>query len=167
MPVTRTYPFQPKSSRSLRPGHYWAIPLDDGRYGCGVVVETDGVDVPGGVMAALLEWSGDQPPTNDDIDHVNQVLHHGIMGIKAITDCGDLVRGQRDLVRYPIELPETVSHRGGGTVWVLRGTRRVREATKEEARDMPAQSTLGFRVLQVRANARLGGGGSGAGQGSR
>jgi len=32
------YPFIPKSNRYLEVGQFWALPLSDGRYGCGRVM---------------------------------------------------------------------------------------------------------------------------------
>ncbi|EKO87041.1 hypothetical protein LEP1GSC020_0876 [Leptospira interrogans serovar Grippotyphosa str. 2006006986] len=32
------YPFVPKSNRSLIPGQFWAIPLNNGKFACGRVI---------------------------------------------------------------------------------------------------------------------------------
>lgn len=36
-----TYPFEPKSIAYLRAGQFWAVPLSDGRFGCGCCVRPD------------------------------------------------------------------------------------------------------------------------------
>jgi hypothetical protein len=42
-----SYPFTPKWNRYLLPGQFWAVPLSDGRFGCGRVMGS----LPGRVAA--------------------------------------------------------------------------------------------------------------------
>jgi hypothetical protein len=156
MTAARDYPWYPKSTKGLEPGHYWSIALDDGTYACGVILETDVSQHPTSVIGALLDWHGDTPP-GPETRTVSSVLKHGQMGIHPISRYGDGVRGHRDLDEYPVSIPETVSHRAGGQVWVLLGTTRVRPATREEAESLPGYSTLGGRFLKTLANTRFAG----------
>jgi hypothetical protein len=59
------YPFVPKSNRYLEAGQFWALPLSDGRYGCGRVmaVPAFGAKDRVGFVAGLAGWIGSEPPT--------------------------------------------------------------------------------------------------------
>jgi hypothetical protein len=64
-----TYPFVPKSNRRPRPGQFWGIPLDDGRFAAGRVmaVPAFGVTDRTGLVVGLMDWVGSAPPTEEDI----------------------------------------------------------------------------------------------------
>ena len=47
MPKAIAYPFEPKSITYLRAGQFWAVPLSDGRFGCGRVLYVPGPSEPG------------------------------------------------------------------------------------------------------------------------
>jgi len=68
--VKRSYPLQPKSAITLLCGEFWAIPLADGNFGCGVVV-SPALNKPGAsrtlFLAGLLDWRGSTPPTANAI----------------------------------------------------------------------------------------------------
>lgn len=64
------YPFHPRSTRQLVAGHFWGIPLDDGRFACGRVLQVGGKLIPTprvSFFAGLLKWIGLVPPTFDSI----------------------------------------------------------------------------------------------------
>ena len=88
-----TYPFEPKSIAYLRAGQFWAVPLSDGRFGCGRVLY---VPSPSGpqpslylntriFLAGLMDWSGDEPPT-----------------AQAIAGCKLLEQGRAHVAALPI-----------------------------------------------------------------
>ena len=58
------YPFVPKSNAYLRAGQFWAVPLSDGRFGCGRVLDvpkSGDLHVPANsrmFLAGLLDWVG-------------------------------------------------------------------------------------------------------------
>src|SRR6476660_9537596 len=66
-----TYPFLPRSTKAMLLGQFWAIPLSDGRFACGRVVELrvrdDGTRDSRGFLAGLLDWVGSSNPTSDSI----------------------------------------------------------------------------------------------------
>ncbi len=72
-PVTKAiaYPLEPKSIAYLRAGQFWAVPLSDGRFGCGRVLYVPSPSDPQPslylntriFLAGLMEWSGSEPPT--------------------------------------------------------------------------------------------------------
>ncbi len=149
------YPFVPKSNRFLERGQYWAVPLSDGRFACGRVLDVPrepDLHVPVGRMlflAGLLDWVGETPPTNQAIE--GAVLSaQGFAHIKAITTTGAAVLGRRDLAADAIVPALWRSHEAGGTVWVYEGARRLRPATDDD-RDLPVMSTWGYSVISVLA----------------
>jgi hypothetical protein len=73
------------------------------------------------------------------------------MHVTAIRDNGSLIIGQRDLELDELDGLREISHRGGGTVWLYRGGRRLRPATDEERRTAPVMSVWGRQVIQLLA----------------
>ncbi|GHA09468.1 hypothetical protein GCM10008090_19360 [Arenicella chitinivorans] len=92
------YPFTPKSTSYLEPGHFWSIPLSNGRFACGVVVSKL-VDMhenklsTKSFLAALIDWSGNQPPTQELIKGCD-AIKVGEAHIKAITTTGSCIVGR-------------------------------------------------------------------------
>lgn len=158
-PARPAYPFVPKSNRWLEAGQFWAVPLSDGRFACGRVL-----DVPWEpdihvlvsrktFLAGLLDWVGDAPPTEEAIAGAG-LFAQGFAHVKAITTTGGDVLGQRDLEADEIVPALWRSHEGGGTVWVYEGARRLRAATATD-RDLPLMTTWGYSVISVLAEQRL------------
>ncbi len=90
-----SYPFTPKTTARLTPGDFWAIPLTDGRFGCGRVV---GLLPAGGrfarvtFIAALVDWVGDHPPTAEAIAEA-RVLKPGRAHVNSIHAAGSQILG--------------------------------------------------------------------------
>ena len=86
------YPFTPKSTSYLEPGHYWPTALSDGKYACGVVVSKL-IDIHENkiesrlFLAALIDWTGRKPPTAEDIKDCKAIKVGGLH-IKSITTAG-------------------------------------------------------------------------------
>ncbi|MFG1911668.1 hypothetical protein [Kribbella sp. NPDC048928] len=108
------YPFVPKSSAYLLPGHFWGVPLRDGRFACGVVVAIPtGQDVPQRAVngrtfvAGLLDWSGDDLPSPAAVGD-RPLLAWGFGHIKMIGTNGGAILGRRSVpagVDGALELP--------------------------------------------------------------
>ena len=149
------YPFVPKSNRWLLAGQFWAVPLSDGRFGCGRVLDVPRkpdihVTVARTIfLAGLLDWVDDVPPTGAAIAGAALVAQ-GFAHIKAITTTGGDVLGHRDLDEDGIVPAMWRSHEGGGTVWVYEGVRRLRPATAAD-RALPVMTTWGYSVISVLA----------------
>lgn len=142
-----TYPFIPKTTSKVQAGDFWSIRLDDGRYAAGRVLQVLGrVTVLGGV----LDWSGDEPPTENTIAGA-RVLAAGRMHIKTFADCGDGIRGNRSLANDSIELPLFRSHSEGPGQRLLEGATDVGPVGDED-RSLPVLSTWGFGVARLQAN---------------
>ena len=153
------YPFVPKSNAHLRAGQLWSVPLSDGRFGCGRVLDvprSGDLHVPANTrmfLAGLLDWVGPRPPTDQSIAGA-RLDAQGFAHIKTILTTGGEVLGWRDLAADAIVPQRWRSHVAGGTVWVYEGARRVRPATGDD-RDLPVMSTWGYSVLQLLADQRL------------
>lgn len=162
MPKTITFPFEPKSIAHLRAGQYWAIPLSDGRFGCGRVLYVPGTSDPEPslylntqiFLAGLMDWSGDELPTAQAIAGC-KLLDQGRAHVAAITDTGSKILGQRDLESDGLSGLRQVSHRGGGTVWLYEGGRCLRAATGQEQQALPVMSVWGRQVIVLLAERHL------------
>jgi hypothetical protein len=162
VPAARpTYPFVPKSNRWLEPGQFWAVPLSDGRFACGRVLDVPREPDPHVTvartifLAGMLDWVGDAPPTGAAIAGAG-LLAQGFAHIKAITTTGGEIIGSRDLSADGIVPEVWRSHEGGGTVWIYEGARRVRPATEAD-RDLPVMGVWGYSVIRVLAEGTFAG----------
>jgi immunity protein 26 of polymorphic toxin system len=102
-----TFPFTPKSNAQLEPGQLWAIPLSDGRFGCGRVLRIDRDRSYGArilFVGAVLDWVGDGPPTAEAIA-ARPILGIGVMHVRGISYGGGAVVGWRPLASDGIEPP--------------------------------------------------------------
>lgn len=156
------YPFEPKSIAYLRAGQYWAIPLSDGRFGCGRVLYVPSPSDPQPslylntriFLAGLMDWSGGEPPTAQAIARCG-LLAQGRVHVAAVTDTGSKILGQRDLELDGLSGLLEVSHRGGGTVWLYQGGKRLRAATTQERQTLPVMSVWGRQVIVLLAGKHL------------
>ena len=95
---TTTCPFVPKSSKRLAPGDFWAIPLRDGRFACGRVVELLPQGMPVArvaLLGGLTDWQGSSEPSGESIAG-GTFLAQGIMHIRSITTTGGSISGHRE-----------------------------------------------------------------------
>ncbi|MCW2907691.1 MAG: hypothetical protein JWL68_2480 [Actinomycetia bacterium] len=105
-------------------------------------------------LAGLMDWSGDEPPTAQAIAGC-KLLEQGRVHVAAITDTGSKILGQRDLELDGLTGLLEVSHRGGGTVWLYEGERRLRAATSQERQTLPVMSVWGRQVIVLLAGRHL------------
>lgn len=152
-----SYPFVPRSTRDLRPGQFWAVPLSDGRFACGRVAQLGGTQVPAPTrcfFAALQDWIGESPPTAEALAG-GRILRWGVMHIRAITRTGGAILGERPLAADGIVLPQLVTARLGHGVQLLEGANDVRLATREEMQTLPVITYWGLDVIRVAAEHHL------------
>lgn len=162
MPKAITYPFEPKSITHLRADQFWAVPLSDGRFGCGRVLHVPGPsDAEPSLylnnrifLAGLMDWSGHEPSTAQAIAG-HKLLEQGRAHVATITDAGSKILGQRDLELDGLPGLLQVSHRGGGTVWLYEGGKRLRAATGQERQTLSVMSVWGRRVIVLLADRHL------------
>jgi hypothetical protein len=149
----RTFPFVPKSSQGLEPGDFWSIPLQEGGFGCGRVLEHMPKGMPGarvGFLAALLDWRGETPPSAAGIAGA-KALEQGLLHILGITQTGGAVLGNRPLSLDALEAWVFVN----GNV-VQRGFTPLRPWRRGDAQALPSLSWWGYDVIQILANKHLG-----------
>jgi hypothetical protein len=145
-----TYPFVPRSTATLLPGQFWAIPLSDGSFGCGRVIElkasgTEGARVT--FLAAVMDWHGDKPPTPDSLAGA-KCLAQGQAHVKAITERGGSILGHRSLGLDDIEPWEFRGAEFHVNSFVHRGMQPVRPQKPEDGH-FAVLSTWGYRVPAV------------------
>lgn len=150
------YPFVPKSTASLRPGQLWAVPLRDGRFACGRVLEVhdprQDPRIPSSdriFLAGLLDWSGDTEPTAETIAGAGLVAQ-GNAHIKAITTTGGAIVGIR-----PLELDGLRPILWLSAQVVYEGWSPVRPASDEDLESLPVMGTWGFRFIRALADKRF------------
>jgi hypothetical protein len=155
-PLPPTYPFIPRSTAALLPGHFWAIPLSDGTFCCGRVIE---IKSPGSIgarvsfLAGVLDWHDDQPPTFDAIAGT-KCLDQGQAHLKVITESGGCILGHR-----PLELDDIVPWEFRGAEFhvnshVHRGLQPIRPQKPVDG-SLRVLSTWGYRVPVIIAEARF------------
>lgn len=149
------YPFKPKSSASLSPGDFWAVPLPDGRYGCGRVIELKPSSGSGGrsmLLAGLMNWVGSSPPTAEGLAG-HRTVAQGQVHLRSIWETGSEILGNRSLVEDGLEPDEFLSESPGRNCMLMKGYEIVRPATADEQRLLPVFTTWGYLVIQAKAQA--------------
>jgi hypothetical protein len=145
-----TYPFVPRSTASLVPGQFWAIPLPDGSFGCGRVIETKPPGSTGArvlFLAAVLDWHADAPPTAHAIAGA-KCLDQGQAHLKAITETGGSILGHRPLELDNIEPWEFRGAQFHVNSYVYRGMEPLRPQQPAD-QALPVLGTWGYQVPVV------------------
>jgi hypothetical protein len=151
------YPFVPKSTASLRPGQFWAVPLADGRFAGGRVAQLGFSTIPTPSRAffgGLQDWIGPAEPSGGDIAGA-AILAWGVLHIRAITRLGGRVLGERDLALDGIAPPRQLSATGGTGTQLLVGAEPSRLATPSEWGTLPVLSFWGYNFTQSLAERTL------------
>lgn len=151
-----TYPLVPKSAASLIPGQFWSLPLSNGTFGCGRVVQL----APAGMMGArvsflgaVLDWVAPSPPTSATIAGV-PCVSQGHVHIKAITETGGEILGHRSLELDGIEPWLFRGAYGWQNSSVQKGLIPVRPQTSADD-ELPVFSTWGYGFPVEIAEARF------------
>lgn len=159
-PTSRThpaYPFVPKTNAFLIPGQFWAIPLSDGRFACGRVLDLPPRDLRYGARTAvyvgLSTWCGDEPPTADAIAGA-KIFEHGSSYLKTIRETGGKILGWRSLAADRITIGLMLTD---GTLRpkVKRGFEEFGFATRSQLRRLEIGGGWGFKVIEVLAEMRF------------
>jgi len=151
-----TYPFVPKSTAMLEPGQYWSIPLDNGRFGCGRVIQLqikNGKRDRRAFLAGLMDWWGRKPPTADRIAGCG-VVEQGCADIKTIQATGGQVLGFRDLSLDKIEA--NLFRDAEFATSVQRGLNYERPFDRKKDAALPVLSGWGYLVIKILAEKRFG-----------
>jgi hypothetical protein len=93
------YPFVPKSTRSLKRGQFWSLPLGNAGFGAACVVGSllqQGKRSQRTFIAGVINWVGPTPPTAHELRGC-QVVEFAFAHIKAITESGGCVLGEAEI----------------------------------------------------------------------
>jgi hypothetical protein len=143
------FPFRPKSTVLLREGQFWAVPFEAGRFACGRVLQVGAELVPvksRGFFGGLHRWVGASEPTSADIAGV-EFVSFGVMHIRAITQTGGAVLGERALEHDAIEVPLHLSQPAGEGTMLLRGANVLRPARRDEWHTLPVLGYWGYDFI--------------------
>jgi hypothetical protein len=152
------YPFVPKSTAYLKPGQFWSIPLNNGLFACGRVLQLEYKNDKRDTrvfLASLMDWVNDLPPSFASIEGT-QVVEQGKVHVKTIRENNGEILGHRPLELDNIEPGLFVSARGGYNVKLLRGVEVLRDATREEYQTLPVLSMWGYKVIKILAEKHFG-----------
>jgi hypothetical protein len=106
-------------------------------------------------LAGLMDWSGASAPTEGALQGVSGVVDQGKAHVKTVHATGGAMRGHRALEADGVQALVRVTHRLGGTVWLLRGYDHLRPASPEEAATVPVLGAWGFNFIQDIAEKRF------------
>lgn len=154
MPI-RDFPFKPRSTLSLRPGDFWAVPLAGKRFGCGRVIALKQPGQTGSrvmLIAGLLDWFGRAPPTAAAIAG-RRAVAQGQIHLRSIWETGKEILGHRSLAEDGIEPDHFLSESPGRGCFLMIGYDLVRRANEEEQRSLAVFSTWGYLMIRHRAEA--------------
>ncbi len=150
-----SYPFIPKSTAYLKPGHFWSIPLDNGNFACGRVIqlkhlESGKIDT-GIYLAGLMDWIDCKPPTSESIAR-RKTLKQGAVHIKTIRENQGEILGFRALEEDGIEPWLFLTTSAGRTRYLQRGFTQLHEkANQQQVQELPVFSTYGYGVIKILA----------------
>jgi hypothetical protein len=149
------YPFVPKSTAQLLPGQFWSVPLSDGRFACGRVLQLGGSEIPTKSRAffgGLHSWIGTREPDAGSIIAV-PFLDFGAMHIRAVTEAGGKILGEAPLQDF--QMPTLLSAMGGPDAALLAGADALRKAKRSEWGTLPVLGFWGYDHIREIAEQRL------------
>ena len=147
------YPFVPKSTAYLKPGDFWSIPLADGQFACGRVLQLKKTEKnkfdSRAFLAGLIDWCGETPPTSDAIAD-RKLLEFGRVHVKTIAENNGQILGSRPLESDGIAVPLCLDSAGPNTM-LQRGFEILRSATAGEMKELRTLRTWGYSVIKISA----------------
>jgi len=147
-----TYPFQPKSTAKLVPGQYWGVPLSNGTYACGRVVQVLAKGVEGSrvtFLAGLMDWNGSEPPNAATIAGAD-FLGQGQAHLKTITENGGTVLGHRPLETNNLNPWQFRGAEFFRNSYVYEGLIKARPQTPDDDK-LPVLGVWGFKFITTLA----------------
>jgi hypothetical protein len=147
------YPFIPKSTAYMKEGQFWDIPLSNGQYACGRVLQFDystGKRNSKSFLAGLLDWMGETPPSSNAI-YGAKLLEQGRAHIKTIEFNKGLIRGFRPLELDNITPLLELSHMPVNDCRLMKGFESLRLATIEEQKTLYIGSSWGLGIISILA----------------
>ena len=155
MSASPKYPFLPRSTVDLIPGQYWSIPLSNGKYACGRVLQVQDGESRN-FIAGLMDWCGEAPPAPEDVRSA-KLAEHGLAHVKTIRESRGAVLGRVPLEDSELEVPLTLDQSPGDGCRLRRGFSLLGVASAEEQRKLKVFSTWGYSVVRIKAEKRFAG----------
>jgi hypothetical protein len=149
------YPFVPKSTSYMKEGQFWDIPLSNGKFACGRVLQFDfsrGKKNSRGFLAGLIDWVGESLPTSDAIAGA-KLLEQGKGHIRMIEFNRGQIRGFRPLELDNMKPFLELDQMPVNNCFLTSGFERLRLATLEERMSLYIGSTWGLGVIKIAAEA--------------
>jgi len=149
------YPFIPKSTSYMKEGQFWDIPLSNGKFACGRVLQFDYRNEKKdsrSFLAGLIDWVGENLPTFDAIAGA-KLLEQGRAHIRTIVFNEGAIRGFRPLELDNIIPLHELSHMPLIDCQLMRGFESLRLATLEERKSLDIASGWGLGVIKNAAEA--------------
>lgn len=146
------YPFIPRSNARLAAGQFWALPLSDGRFGCGRVLAVAREPDPAfhvstrAFLAGLMDWVSDRPPTSDGLAGA-RLRAQGFVHVKAIQATGGEVLGIRALELDAIQPTLWRTTASDHDPWVYQDIVRLRRAEAADS-SLPIIQHWGFKLIE-------------------
>jgi hypothetical protein len=148
------YPFTPKSTASMIEGQIISIPLSNGTYACGRVLEIRKGSRTA-FLVALMDWNSPNSPDSNTITN-SKILKHGQVHIKAIIESGSEIVGHRELALDEIEIPLTLDSSPDTKCLLRQGFTTLGYASTEQRKTLKVFSTWGYSVLKNTAEHNYG-----------
>ncbi|MDQ3817609.1 MAG: immunity 26/phosphotriesterase HocA family protein [Acidobacteriota bacterium] len=150
----RNFPHIPKTTKTLLPGDFWSIPLDDGQFACGRVIgycRLDGKQQLKLFFAGLLDWVSDMPPTSAAIAGAATCMQGGAH-LQTILITGGTILGNRPLELDGIQPEYFIEYPDNMTPTVFLGMESIRVATPKDIQTLPTLSIFGNLAMWHFAN---------------
>ncbi len=154
-----TYPFKPKTNKDLIPGQFWGIPLRNGKYACGRVIELPPKGYGPGervhFLVGLMDWVGDELPTSESIAG-HKILDQGVAHLITIWKNGEKILGQRSLEFDNLESfyfvtswARDVSFKDNNDRLLIKGFTFIRHLNTEEKKKCPLGIEYSLKDIQL------------------
>ncbi len=154
------YPFTPKSTSYLEPGQFWGIPLSNGSFACGRVLQLNLENEKRHTrqfLAGLMNWCGNVPPDADSLAGAD-LLAHGSAHVKTVAESGGQILGHRPLGLDSLPIPLTLDQAPGTKNCRLRrGFEVLGIASSAQQRELAVFKGWGYNVVVILANKHFGG----------
>jgi hypothetical protein len=158
--MDKDFSFTPKSNSKLKPGHFWTIQLENGDFGCGIVLDVPSDNKENGTKSfylGLLDWTSKITPTVESLESTSlTILKQGHAHVKTISIQGQQILGIIDLKKNNLEIDLVVdSQVYSNSSYVLKGFQIIRKATRQDHETLKTKSTWGYAVIINLANRLL------------
>lgn len=139
------YPLVPKKASEIQEGDYYYIPLSNGKYACGRLLE---IQRKSGrrtktILVGLHNWSGDAYPTKEDI-HQCEIIKQGVIHLNSISHVKGEILGHKPLSED--DLKPLLQMEAG---YLIDGFENIGEIPVEDYKKYSRRSSYGLNVIKL------------------